>query len=212
MAPTSRSTATPEYPPARLADAVPGVHELIVSRWSPRSFSDRQVSTHDLLVLLDAARWAASSYNEQPWRFIVARKSDGELYDRVLGILAPPNQVWAKKAPVLLIAAAKRHFTHNGSSNFHALHDTGAALAQLALQATALGLHSHGMAAFDRERAQTELGIPEEFEPVTALAIGYAGSPDLLPEPYKERESSPRQRKPLNDIVFGGRWDEPLAL
>ena len=198
--------------PAKPADTVPGVHELILARWSPRSFSDRPVSTHDLLVLLDAARWAASSYNEQPWRFIVARNSDGELYDRILGLLAPFNQLWAKSAPVLLIAVAKRHFTHNGSSNLHSMHDTGAALAQLALQATAIGLHTHGMAGFDRDRAQVELNIPEEFEPVTAVALGYAGSPDLLPEPYKERELSPRQRKPLNDIVFGGRWDEPLAL
>jgi nitroreductase len=165
-----------------------------------------------LIVLLEAARWAASSYNEQPWRFVVARKADGSLYDRLLGILEPFNQGWAKTAPVLMITAAKRHFTHTGAINLHALHDTGAALAQLFLQATALGLHAHGMAGFNREKARIELGIPDDFELGAAAAIGYLGSPDDLAQPYKDRELSPRQRKPLSDIIFGGHWNEPLAL
>ncbi len=162
--------------------------------------------------MLDAARWAASSNNEQPWRFIVARKSDGPFYDQMLSLLAPSNQSWAKTAPVLIFTAAKKDFTRDGKPNLHAMHDTGAALAHLFLQATALGLHAHGMAGFDREKARTELGIPDGFELGAAVALGYLGSPDDLSEPYREREKAARQRKPLSEIVFGGHWNEPLAL
>ena len=188
------------------------MHELFQVRWSPRSFTERPVSEEDLRTVLEAASWAASSYNEQPWRFIVARKSDGPAYDKLLNLLAPFNQAWAKSAPVLIITAAKRHFTHSGAPNRHALHDTGAASAYLALQAAALGLHAHGMAGFDAERAQQDLGIPPEYEAVAAFALGYVGSPDDLPESYRERERAPRQRKPLNEIAFGGQWDHPLGL
>ena len=188
------------------------MHELFQARWSPRSFADRPVSNQDLATILEAARWAASSYNEQPWRFIVARKSDGAAYHKLLSLLLPFNQAWAKSAPVLIISAAKRAFTHNGTPNRHALHDTGAASAQLALQAADLGLHVHGMAGFDAEKAQRELGIPSDYEPVAAYALGYLGSPDDLPETYRERERAPRQRKPVSEISFGGEWNKPLEL
>ena len=188
------------------------MHDIFQTRWSPRSFADRPVSNQDLATVLEAARWAASSYNEQPWRFIVARKSDGPAYEKLLSLLAPFNQAWAKSAPVLIITVAKRAFTHNGSPNRHALHDTGAASAHLALQAAALGLHVHGMAGFDTVKAQQELGIPSDYEPVAALALGYLGSADDLPETYRERERAPRQRKPLSEISFGGQWDLPLEL
>ncbi len=194
------------------SDILPGVHDLFRDRWSPRAFANRIVSNEDLKAILEAARWAASSYNEQPWRFVVARKSDGPLYEKVLNVLLPFNQAWAKSAPVLIITAAKQTFTHNGTPNLHAMHDAGAALAYIALQATALGLRAHAMAGFDRERARTELGIPEGYEPAAAVAIGYLGSPDDLPAPYRERELAPRTRKPLSELAFNGRWDEPLAL
>src|SRR5579884_435244 len=193
-----------EVPVEKRGDILPGVHELIRARWSPRSFADRPVSDHDLKLILEAARWAASSNNEQPWRFIVARKSDAELYEKILSVLVPGNQKWAKTAPVLMITAAKRDFSHNGQPNLHAWHDTGAALAHIFLQATALGLHAHGMAGFDRERARTELGIPTDYEPVAAVAIGYLDSPDKLEQPYRQRERSPRTRKPLDEITFNG--------
>lgn len=182
---------------------------LIRRRWSPRSFSDRAVADQDLKLIFEAASWAASSYNEQPWRFIVAKKSDGPAYEKVLQILAPFNQTWAKSAPVLVITVAKRTFTHNGTPNKHALHDAGAALAYLALQATALGLHVHGMAGFDAEKAMNDLHIPADYEPVAAAAIGYVGLPDDLPEPYRERERAPRQRKPISELVFRDSWDQP---
>ena len=193
-------------------DILPGVHEIFRARWSPRAFSDRPVSDRDLELVLEAARWAASSYNEQPWRFIIARKADRELYDRVLGVLVPYNQGWAQLAPVLIITVAKKHFSHNGATNLHARHDTGAALAHLMLQATALGLHAHGMAGFDIDKARRELGIPDDYEPVAAVALGYLGSVDQLPESYRQAELGARKRRPLNELVFNGRWNEPLRF
>lgn len=190
----------------------PGVHGIFRDRWSPRAFADRPVSNQDLRTILEAGRWAASSYNEQPWRFVVARKSDGPLYDKVLSVLLPFNQAWAKAAPVLIITAAKQTFSHNGTPNLHAMHDAGAALAHIALQATALGLRVHAMAGFDREKAHTELGIPEGYESAAAAALGYPGSPGDLPPHYRERELAPRARKPLVELAFNGQWDKPLDL
>jgi nitroreductase len=190
----------------------PRVHDLMRTRWSPRSFSDRPVSDEDLKILFEAARWSFSSYNEQPWRFIVARKSDGADFERILHLLVPFNQAWAKSASVLIITLAKRTFSHNGSPNVHAMHDAGAALAFLSVQATAMGLHMHGMAGFDRDRTRQELSVPDDYEVVAAVALGYMGSPDDLPDDLKGRETAERQRKPLDQLVFEGRWDKPLKL
>ncbi len=188
------------------------VHDIFRARWSPRAFADRPVSDRDLKTVLEAARWAASSNNEQPWRFLVARKSDGDRFEKILSTLVPFNQSWAKSAPVLIITAVKRTFTQSGAENPHAKHDAGAALAHIALQATALGLHAHAMAGFDPAKARTELGIPDDYQPVAAVAVGYWGSPDDLPEPYRSRELGARERKPLKDLVFNGRWNEPLGF
>ena len=199
--------------PGKDADTLPTVHELIRTRWSPRSFSDRPVSNEDLKTMLEAARWAASSNNEQPWRFVIAKKSDGEAYQRILNLLVPSNQQWARTAPVLMIMAAKRTFSHNGKPNTYAFHDTGAARSHLFLQANALGMHAHGMAGFDRERAREVLGIPEDYEVGPAVAVGYRDSPDKLTnEQQREWEVAKRVRKPLNELVFRGHWDEPLNL
>lgn len=199
-------------PSQKRADTLPDVHELIRARWSPRAFSSREVSSEQLKTVLDAARWAASSYNEQPWRFFVTRKSDGAAYDKILGLLSPANQSWAKTAPVLLIMAAKKTFSHNGTPNYYAMHDAGQALAHLFLQATALGLHAHGMAGYDREKARRELHIPDDYDLAAAVALGYLGSPDQLTEQQRQSELAPRQRKPLAEIAFGANWDEPLKL
>lgn len=197
----------------KYADTLPEVHELIRTRWSPRSFSDRPVSNEDLKTILEAARWAASSNNEQPWRFLIARKSDGEAYDRILKLLVPGNQEWARTAPVLIIMAAKRTFSHNGSPNSYALHDTGAALAHFMLQAHALGLYAHGMAGFDRVRAREELGIPDDYDVGAAVALGYRDSPDKLTnERHRNSEIAKRTRKPISELAFAGHWDKPLAL
>lgn len=199
-------------PPAKYpADVSPGVHEIFKARWSPRSFSSREVSAEDLKATLDAARWAASSYNEQPWRFIVATKADQQGYDKLLSALVPFNQNWAKTAPVLIMTAAKTKFSHSGEANYHALHDTGAALAQLMLQATALGLHTHGMAGYDHEKMRRALGIPDEFALGAAVALGYLDLPEKLPEGSpREQETTPRQRKALSEVAYGSRWGQAL--
>ncbi len=199
-------------PPEKRADTLPEVLEVIRDRWSPRSFSSREVSKEDLKTILDAAHWAASSYNEQPWRFLVARKSDAEAYAKLLSVLVPFNQNWAKTAPVLLIMAAKREFSHNRHPNRYALHDAGAALAHFFLQATALGLHAHGMAGLDIDKARKDLAIPLEYEVAAAAALGYLGSPDELPEDMRAGELARRTRKPLTEIVFGAHWGQPLDV
>jgi nitroreductase len=188
------------------------VHELIRSRWSPRAFSSKEVTPEDLATVFDAARWAASSYNEQPWRFIVATKDDPGAFHKLLGLLVPFNQEWAKTAPVLILGVAKKTFSHSHQPNKYALHDAGAALANLFLQATALGLHAHGMAGFDYDRARTELSIPDDYETAAFVALGYIGSPDQLPEGMQNQELAPRTRKPLSEIAFTANWGTPFPF
>jgi len=200
------------WPANKRADVLRDVHDLIRTRWSPRAFADRAVAESDLRTVLDAARWAPSSFNEQPWRFIIATKSAQSDHKRILHLLVPGNQEWAKNAPVLIITATKRTFSHDGRPNFHALHDAGAAWAFLALQATALGMYAHGMAGFDRERARKELGVPDDYEVATAIALGYLGTPDALSEKTRTRELAKRERKPLSELVFEGHWNKPFDV
>jgi nitroreductase len=192
------------------APGVPGMLDAVLHRWSPRAYADREVSSADLKRIFDAARWAASSYNEQPWRFLVGRRGD-QAYRNIFDALAPFNQAWAKSAPVLILSVAKRAFSHNGQPNSHAWHDTGAATATLALQATALGLHAHSMAGFDHDKARELFAIPAEYDPVAVTALGYAGDPAQLPEHLRKTEEAPRQRKDVKEIVFS-EWDRPAAL
>jgi nitroreductase len=182
------------------------VHELIRSRWSPRAYADRFVEQDKLLSLLEAARWAPSSFNHQPWRFIVATKDNPTEYNRLLSILVEFNQGWAKNAPVLILAVAKLHFD-DGKLNRHAFHDTGLALENLVIQATALGLSTHQIAGFQVDQAREQYEIPSEYEPATVITVGYAGDPQSLPDGLKERELAPRVRKPLKEIVFTQKWE-----
>ena len=182
------------------------VHELIRRRWSPRAFASRPVDAQTLGSLLEAARWAPSAMNEQPWTFIVATKEQPDEYARLLDCLVPGNQVWARQAPVLMIAVAKLRFDRNDKPNRHAFHDVGLAAAQLTLQATALGLGVHQMGGIDVGKIRETYAIPESHEPVTGIAIGYPGDPDTLPEKLRESELAPRQRKSLDEIVFSGTW------
>lgn len=188
------------------------VHELIAQRWSPRAFSNRPVEIRTILAILEAARWAPSSYNEQPWRFIVATRDDEEGYNRLLQCLVEFNQLWARTAPVLLISVASLQFERNGKKNRCAVHDVGLATANLMLEATARGLFVHAMAGVNLDKVRETYDIPEGFEPVAAIALGYAGDPSVLPEELREGESAPRIRKPLRDIVYGGVWEHAAAL
>jgi nitroreductase len=180
------------------------IHELIGKRWSPRAFSDREVSPEQLVSLLEAARWSPSSFNEQPWRFIVGRKSDPETYAKLLGSLIEFNQLWARSAPILILTIAKKTFSHNGTPNLYALHDAGMALNNLALQATALGLSAHFMAGFNHSIARTAFQISDDYALGAAGAIGYAGDPHTLPANLREMEVSPRTRKPLEELIYAG--------
>lgn len=184
----------------------PRVHELIRERWSPRAFSDRSLEPGDLRSLLQAAQWAPSCFNDQPWAFLVARREEGEEFARLVDCLVPGNQSWARSAAALMLSVARLHFDHNGKPNRHAGHDVGLAVAQLTAQATALGLGVHQMAGFDGDAARRAYAIPEGWEPMTAIAVGYPGDPESLPDPLRDRELAARQRKPLADFVFAGGW------
>ncbi len=188
------------------------IHDLLARRWSPRAFSERPVEPDKLRRLLEAARWAPSSYNEQPWAYLVATLEDAAEHARLLSVLVEGNIAWAKRAPVLMLSIAKLNFEHNGKPNRHAFHDVGLASANLVLQATAMGLAVHQMAGFHAEKARELFGIPEGWEPVAAIALGYPGEPDALPEPIRQRELAPRTRKPLGQFVFTGRWGEASPL
>ena len=190
--------------------ASPGVEELIVRRWSPRAFAGREVSAADLKLIFEAAGWAASSFNEQPWRFIVGRKDD-ETYRKILGTLIEFNQLWAKGAPVLILSIASTVFAGNGRPNGSAMHDLGAATAYLGIQAIALGLHTHSMAGLDKQKAREAFAVPDEFEIGVVTALGYLGDPSTLPDKMQAQELAPRTRKPLTETVLKG-WGTPFDL
>nr|VFJ44513.1 MAG: Nitroreductase [Candidatus Kentron sp. DK] len=188
------------------------IHDLLERRWSPRGFSERTVEPATLGSLFEAARWSASCYNEQPWRFIVASRTDIDSHRRLAGCLVEANREWAENAGALVLCAVKNTFTHNGNPNRYVWHDLGAATAQLTLQAMALGLHVHPMAGILADKAREEYAIPPEFEPVTILAIGHLGDPGILPDALKEQEVAPRERRPLTELVFTDRWELPARF
>ena len=184
------------------------VHELIQKRWSPRAFSEQPVPPDVLRSLFEAARWAPSSSNEQPWAFLVATTDDQENHAKMLSTLVEFNQGWAKHAPVLAIAVSELAFAKTGKSNRNAFYDTGAAVANLSAEATSRGLFVHQMAGFDPHKAIELFDIPSGWEPIAALTIGYPGDPETLPETLRQRELAPRERKPLESFVMGGHWGQ----
>lgn len=186
----------------KCAPAVEGVIPAILHRWSPRAFADKDVHAKDLKTIFEAVRWAASSFNEQPWRFLVGTRGS-ETHKKILGALMPFNQMWAGKAPVLILGTARTKFSHDESANRVALFDLGAASAVLTLEAAALGLSTHQMAGFDQEAARKAFGVPEEFLFGSAIALGYQGDPASLPvEQMVKQETAPRTRKALGEFVF----------
>jgi len=199
-------------PPSRTASTDHPVHALVADRWSPYAFDDRPVDPADLASLFEAARWAASSYNEQPWRYIVARREDEEQHERLVSVLVEANQVWARRAPVLALGVVVQRFTRNDKPNRAAVHDLGAASAQLTFEATSRGLVVHQMIGIEPDLARERYAIPEEAEAWTGLAIGYAASPEALPEKLRARDTAPRTRRPLDQSVFAGSWGVPARL
>ena len=182
------------------------LHPVLNERYSPRAFSDRAVTDMELELVLEAARWAPSSMNEQPWRFLVARKG-GEGYAELLSALNHINHVWSDKAPVLVLTMVHRTLTRNGQENFHARHDLGFAVAQLTAQATALGMGLHQLGGFQAPVARTAFSIPDEFDLVSVLAIGFPGELETLPAELREREARKTPRRPLTELVSYGRFE-----
>ena len=201
----------PVIPRQKLPQTDAALITPIRHRWSPRGFLDKSVPVEVLRTVLEAARWAASSSNEQPWRYIVARREQPEEFSKLLSVLVEKNQLWAKGAPVLILSVAKRTTT-SGRQNRHSLHDTGAASATLSIQAAELGLQIHQMGGFDQNKAREVFGIPEDFEPVAAMALGYPGTPETAPEDFRAGETSPRMRKPLSELAFSSKCGAKRCL
>ncbi len=179
----------------------PKIHPIIRQRRSPRAFQNKPVPEEKLMSILEAARWAASAFNEQPWRFIVGRKED-EKYQKILSSLVEWNQNWAGKAPVLILNLAKQTFTHNRKPNPTAAYDLGQAVTTLTLEAVNQGLAAHQMSGFDAQAAAKTLQIDDDFLPVSVTAIGYAGKPDDLPDDMAKMETKARERKMIHDLLL----------
>lgn len=182
------------------------IHELLQQRHSPYAFDpDRAVSEADLAALFEAARWAMSCYNAQPWRYIVGVKQRSpQVWEQVHGVLVEGNQPWAANAPVLVLGVMETKFEHNGKPNTAAAHDLGAASAFLTLEATSRGLCVHQMLGIEPDKAREVFSLQDPLEPLTALAIGYKGQPHHLPDKYAQRDQRVRERKPVADILLAG--------
>jgi nitroreductase len=182
------------------------IMDVLKKRWSPYVFADKPVSATDLQSLFEAARWAPSSYNEQPWSYIVATKEDPEQFEKVLSCLVEGNQAWAKNVPVLALGVITNNFKLNGKPNKAAQHDLGLASSDLVTEATSRGLHVHQMIGILPDKARAAFGIPEGSEALTGIAIGYLGESSKAPDALRQRDEAARQRKPLAEFVFTGKW------
>jgi nitroreductase len=180
------------------------IHPLLQRRWSPRAFSARPVDEATLLTLLEAARWAASANNEQPWRFIYGAKTQGDRYAKLFECLSEWNQAWAQSAPALIMTLVKTHFEKNGRPNQWALHDLGLAVGNLTTQASALDLYVHNMGGFSVEKARELFNLPPDLNPVTMIAVGYLGDPEQLSDSHKANELAQQQRKTIEELILNG--------
>ncbi|MCU1335212.1 MAG: Nitroreductase [Bryobacterales bacterium] len=183
--------------------------DLLARRWSTRSFADRPVDREMVASLFEAARWAPSSGNGQPWSFLVATKDNPAEHERMASVLVPGN-AWAHKAPVLALSVAA--LDRGDKTNRHAYHDVGLATENLVIQAHSMGLAIHMMAGFNVDMAREVFEIPVRHDPVTMIAIGYPGHPDSLPEDLRKKDLAPRQRKLIREFVFTGKFGQPAAL
>lgn len=192
-----------DYPHKKAPTDLP-VIEPILERWSPLAFDPKPVEEEKIRAMFEAARWAPSAYNEQPWRYVYALKGDPKR-DALENLLVAGN-AWAKNAGMLVLSFAKKTFAHNGNPNRHHMHDLGAASAYLVAQATALGLVTHQMSGYDADNANEMLGVPPDYEPGSMIAVGYYAGQEGLDEGMKKREDGPRVRKALDEIAFRGGW------
>lgn len=211
IAPMTTETAKPFTSAKRVVPDFP-IQKLLSDRWSPYCFSDHVVSDADISSLFEAARWAPSSYNEQPWSFFVATKRDSKEFERILSCLVPANQAWAKAAPVLVLSIVSLRFFKTNKENRAAVHDLGLAAANLTAEATSRDLLVHQMIGILPEVARELFKIPVHYEAWTAMAIGYEARTDETLEGLRERDLAPRERKKINQFVFAGTWGQTASL
>ena len=197
-----------KQPAALEHDILPALRE----RYSPRALSGDPLAKGSLRQLLEAARRAASCYNGQPWRFLVAERQHTAAFEKMLGCLVPFNQGWAKGAGALLVAVAQTNFSHNGKPNRHAWHDVGLAVGAMTTQALSLGITLSQMAGIDGDLARQTYNIPEGYEVVSAIAVGYRGALTVLSDDLQQREQGPRPRLSQREVVFAEQWGQPAAL
>ncbi|HJU14576.1 MAG TPA: nitroreductase family protein [Candidatus Nitrosotalea sp.] len=198
----------PEVQKTRKAEFEVNAH--ILNRWSPRSFTGEEINDKELFSLFEAARWAPSSFNNQPWRFVYAKKNSPH-WALLFNLLADSNKQWCEKASALAVVVSLKTFEHNGKPSFTHQFDAGAAWQNLAIQATTLGLATHGMAGFDYEKARKDLGVPEGYEVMAMIAIGRRGPKESLPSELQKREA-PSGRKPLGEILMEGKFGNKPGL
>lgn len=197
--------------PEKPAPADYTLDDDIARRWSPRIFEGGRAVEHEkIMTLLEAARWAPSCFNEQPWRYLVFDGTDEEAMERARSCLVEGN-AWALKAPVLMVSIARDNFTHNEQLNRTAQHDVGLASENLVLEVVNLGLVAHQMAGFDVARVRSEFNVPEGFTVLAMIAIGYPyrGDLDSVDEKTRSKELAARSRKSVGEIAFAGSWDAP---
>ena len=187
------------------------INSLSTYRWSPRAFSERPVEKEKIRRILAAARWAPSAFNEQPWRFIVGLKGN-TTYDKVFETLGEWNQNWAVHAPLLILNVAKKTFTLNGKPNETFKYDLGQAVAHLSLEAMNQGVYSHQMSGFSQEKAIKLFQIPDDFQPVSVIALGYYGSTELLPADMYKSEIEKRKRHLIDDMIFANTFGEKTDI
>ena len=192
------------------AETAHPVLDVIAERWSPRAFDPRPVEPEALRSLFEAARWAASCFNEQPWAYVVVGREDAR-FEEALGCLAERNRLWATNAGALVFACARERFERNDKLNRWASYDLGQATAHLALQAQSMGIAVHPMGGFSTERVREAFGVPEGADPIAAIAIGYPGDPDALLEEFRESETAQRKRRPQPEFVFESAWGRPAT-
>ncbi len=185
------------------------IHPVLKERWSPRIFDSKPVEEEKLKRIFEAARWAPSAFNEQPWRFIIGKKGSkswDDIYETLIGF----NQAWTKTADVLALVVGKTHSSNNGKPNATFEYDTGQSVAHLTFQTTSEGLFIHQMSGFSKEKAKEIFEIPDGFEPLTAFAIGYMGNVEDLNEDFQKMEKSPRERKQFDEFVFEGKFGNSI--
>lgn len=178
------------------------IMDLLQKRWSPRAFADKALTTAQVMLLLEAARWAASCNNEQPWRFIWSHKNGSDLYKLLFDCLLPGNQAWASSAPLLMLTLVQTEFSDNGKPNRWAGHDLGLAIGNLTAQATSMDLYVHNMGGFSQARVQEHFQLPSSLQAMTMIAIGYLGDPAMLSEFNQKREAEIQERKPLSELIL----------